>query len=100
MEKNVRLKIFNRFLKENNLLRLFYYNLENDENHDFNHKTIDRLYEKLELSQPNYEYYNEIHQAFFWNGTKQGYNFWVKIEKKWLIILSQYINGIDKSSRR
>ena len=80
------IKLFNRFLKENNIFKIYYYNLENDDNEDFNRKTIENVYEILKHYNID-EYHNEIHNAFLWCETKQGFRFWEKIEQQWLNVL-------------
>jgi hypothetical protein len=94
------LKLFNNFLEENNIKEQFYNNI--NENYIKRHVTpreykekIENTKEPIELLKILYPITGFIMHGFYWEGTKEGHNFWSRMNKNWIEFsintLPQYI---------
>ena len=83
-------QLFLRFLKQNNVYYLFSHNLHNN-----NEKPKKKIYENLKL----YDYknindsiaVNFFVNAFIWEDTKEGHNFWLDLHIKWLNVINEHL---------
>ena len=72
---------FLRFLKEENVYGEWVYNIRQQ------HPTTDLDFWKVKLKvifSEEDKCYKGISYAFCWDSTKQGYNFWLKLDIKWI----------------
>ena len=91
-------KMFAIFLKENNALKKYLYNIRKYQETNFGHKTLYELMNPLEhRTIKNPDEYLFISAAFAWNDTKEPQDFWLNLHQKWINLLNSQCNENNKS---
>ena len=86
MKNKKYLKLFKKFLDENDALDKYIKNFLKNNNNNYNGKNVDNIAKVL--NDLNVRYY--ISDDFFWGETEEGDGFWVKIYLKWDDYLNRF----------
>ncbi len=83
-------QLFIRFLKQNNIYYLFSHNLHNNKKTPKN-----KIYKNIKLY--DYKNINDLVpmnffvNAFIWEDTKEGHDFWLNLHIKWLNVINEHL---------